>query len=246
MRGVGGFWDSGYVRLLDEPPNGDLRRALSVPVSNRLKTLVLQHRPTRQRTIRGEQVVVLAGVLEHRFLRQKRVVLGLMRKQGRFVGQMRHRLVEQLRREVAHANMSRLSCFLHLHKRIQRTPQRIHIAIEMRRPVDEQQVHVVGAQRAQALLGGALHISGCEVGVPHLRRQKDVLACHRGFGDAGADLGFVLIHLRSVDVAVAHREGMRHALAAGVAGNLVRTQSQRRDLASVDGGRGVSHKRLNL
>lgn len=71
------------------------------------------------------------------------------------------------------------------------------------RPVQQQQVDLGQAQSHQAFLGRTLQIVGSEMRGPDLGGEEDLIALHARGTQALADLAFVLVHLRGVDVAIA-------------------------------------------
>src|SRR5882724_4511744 len=81
--------------------------------------------------------------------------------------------------------------------------------------MQQQQVDFVQAQPRQALLGGSLEIVRFEMGGPDLGRQKDFVAPDAGSTDGLADLTFVLIHLRGVDVTIAEPQRLFDQARAG-------------------------------
>jgi hypothetical protein len=86
---------------------------------------------------------------------------------------------------------------------LQRAP-RVDVAVALRqRPVDEVEVDVVEPEPLQALVerrkGGVVAL----VGVPHLGGDEHLVTRHTALRDGRADLVFVLVELRGVDVAVA-------------------------------------------
>jgi hypothetical protein len=74
------------------------------------------------------------------------------------------------------------------------------------RPVDVQQVDVIGPESVQALLGRGHHRVGVEVRYPELRGEKYLLAGDGGGVDTLADRALVPVYLCGVDVSVAHLE----------------------------------------
>ncbi|MNL34385.1 hypothetical protein D3C87_1563560 [compost metagenome] len=85
-------------------------------------------------------------------------------------------------------------------------------AIAGRGPVDQGQVHVVGAQLGQAVLQAGYKLVLRHVGHPDFRGDEQVCARHAGFCDGLADLGFVFVDLRGVDGAVADVQRVAHGI----------------------------------
>ncbi|MNS70735.1 hypothetical protein D3C72_1040830 [compost metagenome] len=85
-------------------------------------------------------------------------------------------------------------------------------AVAGRGPVDQGQVHVVGAQLGQAVLQAGYKLVLRHVGHPDFRGDEQVCARHAGFGDGLADLGFVFVDLRGVDGAVADVQRVAHGI----------------------------------
>ena len=99
--------------------------------------------------------------------------------------------------------------------------------------VEQHEVDVVGAERAQALVdrgGGPLVV---HVGDPDLRGHEDLVAGHVALRDGGSHAGFVSVGLRGVDEAVARGERLGHA-ALGVLGRrLVHAEAEHGHLHAV-------------
>ena len=55
----------GHVSLLEEPPQGNLCRRLSVPVVNVMEELALDDSPSRQWAVRSQQYFVVDAVFEN-------------------------------------------------------------------------------------------------------------------------------------------------------------------------------------
>ena len=69
--------------------------------------------------------------------------------------------------------------------------------------MQQQQVDLGKAQPGQAFLGGSFEIVRREMGGPDLGGDEHVVAPDAGGAQSLADLAFVLIDLRGVDVAIA-------------------------------------------
>ncbi len=72
------------------------------------------------------------------------------------------------------------------------------------------EVHLLHAQLAQAFLQAGEQAVGAEVGGPDLGGHEQLFARDAALGDGLADLRFVLVDLRSVDVAIAEFEAHLH------------------------------------
>src|SRR6266436_5765209 len=69
--------------------------------------------------------------------------------------------------------------------------------------MQQQQINLGKAQLGQALLGRSLEIIRRKMGGPDLGRDEHIVASHSRSAQALANLAFVLIDLRGVDVAIA-------------------------------------------
>ena len=75
------------------------------------------------------------------------------------------------------------------------------------RPMHQQQIDVVDAERRQAFVDRAGEIGGVQIFVRDLGAQEDVAARHAGGAHAFADGALGAVFSRGVDVAVAGLEG---------------------------------------
>ena len=166
-----------------------------------------------------------AAASAHRVLVQVGMELDLVRDQRR--GAQGGSLAHQLDVEVADADVARPAARYGLVQRIDLLGQRRLVA----GPVQQQQVHVIGAQPRQAFLDRAQQVGRPVVVHPDLGGQEDLLARHAGLGHATTHVGLVAIDLRGVDVAVAQlQRGPGHA--GGVLGrHAEHAQAQRGNLA---------------
>ena len=103
------------------------------------------------------------------------------------------------------------------------------------RPVQQQQVDVVGPEPPQRLLRRRRQRRRLVLAVPDLRRQPDVAAVHAARRDPGADLRLVLVRPRGVDVPVADLERVLHALGRVLPGHLPRPVPEPRDRGPLHG-----------
>ena len=166
---------------------------------------------------------MLARMGHHRRVLQPRVQLDL-------VGGNRLRtdgidgLLLQRHREIGDADGLRQAQLPGLHQGIERLGQR-HCAMG-RRPVDQRQVDLFGAQPGQAFAQAGQQLRTAEVFGPDLGGQKQPLARHAAVGNGLADLGLVAIDLRRIDGAVADFERIAHRVDHGRAGQAEGTQAQ--------------------
>src|SRR5690606_8406125 len=121
--------------------------------------------------------------------------------------------VEPGRWEVADADVAHGALPLEVGQVLQRFLQRHRV----RRPMQQHQVDVVGAELLEALERALLGHAAREVRRAHLRHKEELRAGHAGVSDAGADFGLVVVPLGRVDVAVPDAQGVGDPLAASVA-----------------------------
>jgi hypothetical protein len=169
---------------------------------------------------------VVLGDLQQRVLLEERVVLDLVGEHGAVL----ERAAQVPGGEVAHAEAADLALVLQRGERADRLLDR-DIG---RRPVQQQEVQVVGVEPTQRVLGRLAHARGARHVRRHLRREPDVLAGHARVGDPLAHLALVLVPARGVDVAVADLERVAHALAAVVAGQAEGAEAELGQLDPLD------------
>ncbi len=85
-----------------------------------------------------------------------------------------------------------------------------------RRPVDQCQVDMVGAQLLQAGAQAGQQRFALELGDPDLGGQVDLIARHTGVGNGLADLGFIAVDLCGIDGAVADIQRVAHGVDHGL------------------------------
>jgi hypothetical protein len=154
------------------------------------------------------------------------------------VGEQRsdlERALEHPGGEVGDARVADPALLLELAQRLDRVLERGRVA----RPVQQEQVDVVGVQLAQRVLGGALQPPRLRVGRTDLRRDEDVAAVDAAGGDAGRHLGLVAVRARGVYVPVPDLERVAHALGRFTAPQLPGAEPDPRDLGPLDGQHGV-------
>src|SRR5258708_36884257 len=81
--------------------------------------------------------------------------------------------------------------------------------------MQQQQIDLGKAQPGQALLGRSLEVIRREMGGPDLGRDEHIVASHSRSAQALADLAFVVIDLRGVDVAIAEPQRLLDQTGAG-------------------------------
>ena len=138
----------GHLRLLDQPAQRDLPGALAVRLADLGERAVARDLAAGERGVGGQREVALGDEPQQRVLREERVVLDLVREQRDEL----ERLREHPGREVRDAGVADLLLVPQLVERPHRVGERDAGA----RPVEQQQVDVVGPERAQRVLGGAL------------------------------------------------------------------------------------------
>ena len=100
--------------------------------------------------------------------------------------------------------------------------------------MQQQQVEVVGAQRAQRLLRGGNEVVRLELAGEDLRGEEDLGAIHAARGDPRTHLLLVLVGARGVDLPVADLERVAHGLLGVAAGDLPGAEAQPRDARPLD------------
>jgi len=100
-----GLGDSGHVRLIQQPLEGDLGRQYPVPGGNVLNSGNIRHLVARQRRIGGQCQIVLADVVEQCVLPEQHVVLDLNGRQRR--AQFFDDCAQQGQWEIRHADSAR-------------------------------------------------------------------------------------------------------------------------------------------
>ena len=107
------------------------------------------------------------------------------------------------------------------------------------RPVDEEQVDLVEAERGHGPVEGAARVVGLVEAVVELGGDVELVAGDAGGGDRLADALLVLVHLRGVDVAVADLERLGDDLGGVLRRDLEDAEAELGDLgAVVQGDRG--------
>ena len=135
------------------------------------------------------------------------------------------RLLEVADSEVEHADVAHAAVFLLAHQRFQRRP---HADQPEVRPVQQHQVHVVGAQPLEALGHRVAQFARLEAVQPHLGGQKRFGAVHAGRIQRPTDGVLVAVDLGGVDVPVADLQRLRHHAQRGVVVELERAEADRR------------------
>ncbi|MNE58462.1 hypothetical protein D3C80_1534940 [compost metagenome] len=143
-----------------------------------------------------------------------------------------NRLLLQRHREVGNADRPGQAQFPGLHQRVQRLRQRHGRG--RRRPVDQRQVHLPGAQLGQAFAQAGQQLRRPQVLGPDLGGQEQLLTRHAAVGNGLADLGLVAIDLRRIDGAKADFQRIAHGVDHGVAGEAESAQAQ---IGDVEGSR---------
>jgi len=150
---------------------------------------------------------VLGAELAHRVLGQVRVHLDLVDR-GRDLGLL-VQPPDVVRLEVRHADGPGPAVPVEL---LQSPPGRHEVtAVPGRqRPVDQEQVDVIGAQCLQAVVERPARVVREVVRVAQLGGEEDLAAGHAGLGDRLADFLLVPVRLRGVDMPVADLQGGAH------------------------------------
>src|SRR5258705_13096384 len=88
-------------------------------------------------------------------------------------------------------------------------------------------------QLGQALLDGSLEIVRCEMSGPDLGRHEHFISPDPRRTQALADLAFVIIGLRGIDVTIAEPDGLLDQACAGSPAQLPGPEPDRRDFCAV-------------
>ena len=138
-------------------------------------------------------------------------------------------LVNQRDGKIRNADMSGHAEPFHMRERPQCFRQR-HVRVG---PVQQQQVDFGKPQPGQALLGGAFEIVRREMVGPDFCRDENVVAPEPRGAQALADLAFVFIDLRGVDMAIAELDRLLDHARAGPPAQLPGAEPDRRDFSAV-------------
>ena len=114
-------------------------------------------------------------------------------------------------------------------------PRRHEVAVvqHRHRPVDQEQVDTVDAQVGQRLVERTPRVVGSVEGVAQLAREVELLARDPAGGDRLADALLVAVHLRGVDVPVAHLDRLPGDLRRPVRRHLEHPHSELGDRRAV-------------
>ena len=99
--------------------------------------------------------------------------------------------------------------------------------------MQQQQIDFGKPQLGQALLGGSLEIVRREMGGPDFGCHEHIVALDPGSAQALADLAFILIDLRGVDVAIAEPERLLDQARAGSPAQLPGAEPDRGDFCAI-------------
>ncbi len=103
------------------------------------------------------------------------------------------------------------------------------------RPVNEQQVYIIGLQLAQAFFHGGQEALPVQVGRPYLGHQENLLPADARLPDALPDGFFIGVKLGGVDMAVALLQGQPDDVGGGIAFNQVGAQAEGGNGGVLDG-----------
>ena len=197
---------------LHEKAQRDLRRALAMPLADGREHAVIRQSAPRHRAISDHANAVLFARRDHLALVEIGMHLDLVAG-DRLAGEL-HRLIEQRDGEIRHADVTRAALFLHLAQRADGVGERHLLA----RPMQQQKIDMIELHLGEALLERAREIRRRMIGRPDLGGDESFVARQAGGAQAFGDLGFVLVGLRGVEMAIAdlHRF-LRQAHAIGAA-----------------------------
>ena len=143
-------------------------------------------------------------------------------------------LLHQRHREVGHPDLRRQPLLFGLHQRTQRVGER-HCAV-FGRPVDQRQVHLVGAQSGQAVFQAGNHLVSRRVVLPDLGGDEHLGARHAAGRHGPAHVGFIAVDLRGVDGAVAQGQRRRYRVDDDLVLEAKRAQTQGGNIGNGGGG----------
>ena len=205
----GGLRDRGDVAVLNASAR-HLRGRFAVLLPDRLQGRVAGRAALGERAVGGQEQPQPPRLAQHRLLVQEGMVFHLVADDVRAV--LLHRFAHQRDREVGDADVAHLARALQVRQRAQGLRERHPVV----RPVDQQQVEIVGAQLRQAVLGRRRQVGVVQLVHPHLGGQEHPVARHFGVADAGTHGLLVAVHLGRIDVAIADRQRRLHHLAAAL------------------------------
>src|SRR3984957_4577305 len=102
-----------------------------------------------------------------------------------------------------------------------------------KRPVNEEQINVIGFEGTQRLVERSARIIGQVKAVVELAGNKDIGSVQLGVADALADSLLVSVHLRRVDVPVTNLQGGLHRFRGSGRLDLEDTEPKLRDVLAV-------------
>ena len=134
--------------------------------------------------------------------------------------------------EVGHPDAAGASVLLEL---LEGLPGRDEVAIVERRqrPVDEEQVDVVGAELLSVCVERASRVVGFVEAVVELAGDVHLGAVEAGVADALPDAALVLVHLRGIDVAIADVQRRLDGLGGVVGVDLKHAEAELWDACAV-------------
>ncbi|MNS69628.1 hypothetical protein D3C72_1029450 [compost metagenome] len=167
--------------------------------------------------------------LQHHRLVEIGVVFDLV-GHDRSLGKL-HRLGHQRRIEVGDADMAHLAGLPHLVQRSDLFGKRDRVV----RPMQQQQVDIIGLQLFQAFIDGGEEGLVLVVLDPDLGGEKHLAACNARSSNGFADLGFVAVDLGGIDMAKTGLQRMRNDAQDIGAGNAEGAEAERRDRSAICG-----------
>ena len=173
---------------------------------------------------------MLSPVGAYPFVREVRMDLDLIHSRHR--GGFLRESVKMFRLEVRHADAARASVGGEF---FENTPRRDEVAVIERwqRPVDQEQVDIVGIEQAQGSVERASCIVRLVEAVVELAGDEDTGSVQPGLEDALADFPFISIHFSGVDVPVTDVEGSLHRRGGFLWLDLEDAETKLRDVRAV-------------
>jgi hypothetical protein len=189
--------------LPDQPPQYHLRHGFTVRDRDLTQKRLVEDAADGHAAIGGHGNPLPPAGLDERGLVEIGMVLELVGYDRR--GRELDRFGHQSSVEIADADMPDLTGFDRGIQSLDLLGERNRFA----RSMQEQEIDVIGSEFLEALIDGARESLLRIIGDPDLGREEKLFTRESGCGDVFADLGFIAVDLRGIDVTEAGLEGRR-------------------------------------